>query len=64
MTHNTLTIVEGVLRCEDLEAMLLATAGLRIRLYTIPEEEDWDDDYDQEYENYLDYIDYIEQRRD
>lgn len=79
MAYNTLTYVEGVVRCEDLEAMLFAasaTMQLRIRLDTIPEEEDYvinrnnpyymdySDDYDQDYEDYLDRLDYIEQSYD
>ena len=47
MAHTTLTYVEGVVRCEDLEEMLFAAAALtqlRIRLDTIPEEDEEDEE--------------------
>lgn len=68
MTHYTLTYVEGVVRCEDLEAMLFATAArmnLSICLETIPEYEDEDPcERDEEYDAYIDYLDYLEQGYD
>ena len=78
MTHYTMAYVPGVVRCEDLEATLLAAAA-NPQLAMIVEEDPTEvfeeddvegedpydeEDYDQEYEYYLEYMDYLEQSYD
>lgn len=76
MTHTTMTYVPGVVRCEDLEATLLAAAAMQFAMIVVEDptevyvvddaegEDPYEEDYDQEYEYYLEYMDYLEQSYD
>lgn len=64
MTYYTLTYVKGVVRCDDLEAMLFATQHLETITEEDPTEVFDEDDYDQDYEDHLDYLDHVTQSYD